>query len=245
MPFNNMISRTDATALIPEDASTEILKSLPETSIVMQLARLLMVDPALILLDEPTAGVNPVLIEELMARVRELNRRGVTEAMYEAISQGDRDFSALISRMKAARIEVMYFGGYHTEAGLLIDLRASLRNEVHEDFLEQAEAFLSETTPVPDSLKSAATVLAGGVLEDQLRKLAERKGVQISGHSTISKLNEELYRAKVYEKTEMKQVTLWGDYRNNAAHHKPGDVPIDQVKPMIDGIRAFILRHIK
>lgn len=39
MPFNNMISRTDATALIPEDASTEILKSLPETSIVMQLAR--------------------------------------------------------------------------------------------------------------------------------------------------------------------------------------------------------------
>ena len=39
MPYNNSISRTDAAALIPEDASTEILKSLPETSIVMQLAR--------------------------------------------------------------------------------------------------------------------------------------------------------------------------------------------------------------
>jgi len=39
MPFNNLIGRTDAAALIPEDASTEILKSLPETSIVMQLAR--------------------------------------------------------------------------------------------------------------------------------------------------------------------------------------------------------------
>jgi len=39
VPFNNLISRTDAAALIPEDASTEILKSLPETSIVMQLAR--------------------------------------------------------------------------------------------------------------------------------------------------------------------------------------------------------------
>lgn len=39
MPFNSLISRTDAAALIPEDASTEILKSLPETSIVMQLAR--------------------------------------------------------------------------------------------------------------------------------------------------------------------------------------------------------------
>ena len=39
MPFNSLVSRTDAAALIPEDASTEILKSLPETSIVMQLAR--------------------------------------------------------------------------------------------------------------------------------------------------------------------------------------------------------------
>lgn len=39
MPFNSLISRTDAAALIPEDASSEILKNLPETSIVMQLAR--------------------------------------------------------------------------------------------------------------------------------------------------------------------------------------------------------------
>lgn len=39
MPFNSQVSRTDAAALIPEDASTEILKSLPETSVVMQLAR--------------------------------------------------------------------------------------------------------------------------------------------------------------------------------------------------------------
>jgi HK97 family phage major capsid protein len=39
MAYNSLISRTDAAALIPEDASTEILKTLPETSIVMRLAR--------------------------------------------------------------------------------------------------------------------------------------------------------------------------------------------------------------
>ncbi len=49
-----------------------------------------------------------------------LNSRGVTEAMYEAVSTGDKDFSALISKMKQARIDVIYFGGYHTEAGLMI-----------------------------------------------------------------------------------------------------------------------------
>lgn len=50
----------------------------------------------------------------------ELNRLQVTEVMYEAVAQGDRDFSALISRMRAGNVEVIYFGGYHTEAGLLV-----------------------------------------------------------------------------------------------------------------------------
>jgi branched-chain amino acid transport system substrate-binding protein len=49
-----------------------------------------------------------------------MNGKGVTEAMYEAVSQGDKDFTALISKMKAARVDVIYYGGYHTEAGLMI-----------------------------------------------------------------------------------------------------------------------------
>jgi branched-chain amino acid transport system substrate-binding protein len=49
-----------------------------------------------------------------------MNAAGLQEAMYEAITQGDKDFSALISKMKQANVEAMYLGGYHTEAGLLV-----------------------------------------------------------------------------------------------------------------------------
>src|SRR5258708_5765433 len=49
-----------------------------------------------------------------------MNAAGLQEAMYEAITQGDKDFSAVISKMKSAGVEVMYLGGYHTEAGLLV-----------------------------------------------------------------------------------------------------------------------------
>ncbi len=49
-----------------------------------------------------------------------LNKQGVTEKLYEAYTKGEKDFSALVSRMKAAQIDVVYVGGYHTEAGLLL-----------------------------------------------------------------------------------------------------------------------------
>lgn len=48
------------------------------------------------------------------------NKLGATEAMYEAINKGDKDFSALVSKMKQANIDVIYFGGYQTEAGLIV-----------------------------------------------------------------------------------------------------------------------------
>ncbi len=49
-----------------------------------------------------------------------MNDAGLTEAMYEAYTAGEKDYSALISKMKAAGIDVFYVGGYHTEAGLMI-----------------------------------------------------------------------------------------------------------------------------
>jgi branched-chain amino acid transport system substrate-binding protein len=50
---------------------------------------------------------------------KQLNARGVDEAMYEAITAGDKDFTALITKMKQAGVDLIYLGGYHTEAGLI------------------------------------------------------------------------------------------------------------------------------
>ncbi len=49
-----------------------------------------------------------------------INAKGVTEAVYEGINVGDKDFSALISKMKAANVEIVYWGGLHTEGGLIV-----------------------------------------------------------------------------------------------------------------------------
>ena len=49
-----------------------------------------------------------------------MNAAGLKEVMYEAITQGDKDFSALISKMKQSNIDAIYYGGYQTEAGLIV-----------------------------------------------------------------------------------------------------------------------------
>ncbi len=48
-----------------------------------ELGRAQMTGATLILLDEPFAGVNPVLIEELSARIKELNARGIAFLIIE------------------------------------------------------------------------------------------------------------------------------------------------------------------
>jgi branched-chain amino acid transport system substrate-binding protein len=49
-----------------------------------------------------------------------MNAKGLKEAMYEGINTGEKDYSALVSKLKQANVDVVYFGGLHTEAGLII-----------------------------------------------------------------------------------------------------------------------------
>ncbi|WP_435345371.1 ABC transporter ATP-binding protein [Haloarchaeobius sp. HRN-SO-5] len=50
---------------------------------LLELARVLMLDPDLLLLDEPFAGVNPTLTNEIADRIRDLNDDGMTVVVIE------------------------------------------------------------------------------------------------------------------------------------------------------------------
>ena len=57
------------------------------------------------------------IAEEVRRRLRE---RGVREALYEAIALGQTEFLDLVGRLQDESIDVLFFGGFTAEGGLLV-----------------------------------------------------------------------------------------------------------------------------
>ncbi len=51
---------------------------------------------------------------------KSLNARGITEVLYEGLNKGEKDYSAIVSKIKESGADVLYWGGVHTEGGLLL-----------------------------------------------------------------------------------------------------------------------------
>jgi branched-chain amino acid transport system substrate-binding protein len=49
-----------------------------------------------------------------------MNANGLKEIDYEGINAGEKDYSALVTKLKEMKADVVYFGGYHPEAGLIL-----------------------------------------------------------------------------------------------------------------------------
>jgi branched-chain amino acid transport system substrate-binding protein len=51
---------------------------------------------------------------------KNMEANGLKPAMRENYTAGEKDFSAMISKMKAAKIDVVYIGGYHPDSALML-----------------------------------------------------------------------------------------------------------------------------
>jgi branched-chain amino acid transport system substrate-binding protein len=49
-----------------------------------------------------------------------MNAAGKKEVLTESITAGEKDYTALVTKLKQANVDLVYLGGYHTEAGLIV-----------------------------------------------------------------------------------------------------------------------------
>jgi branched-chain amino acid transport system ATP-binding protein len=71
---------------------------------LLEMARALMVEPELILLDEPTAGVNPALTQELLEHIKALRDLGMTVIFIEHDMDAVQNISDWVVCMAQGRI---------------------------------------------------------------------------------------------------------------------------------------------
>ncbi|HBE73003.1 MAG TPA: branched chain amino acid ABC transporter substrate-binding protein [candidate division Zixibacteria bacterium] len=98
---------------------------------------------------------------------------GLKPVAYEHIARGDKDFSAVLTKIKPLAPEVLYFGGYYSEAGLLVTQMRRLGMKavfisgdatIEQEFLKiagrDAEGSYLSYGPDFDQLESARKFLA-------------------------------------------------------------------------------------
>jgi len=153
-----------------------------------------------------------------------------------------RDTQKSISRSRDEEVEFRLRGILSAlrgdyEAGRLQSFEELIHADLFSDFLEMAEYFMDE------GYKDPAAVIAGGVLEEHLRKLCGKYGVTIPPKPKLDTMNADLAKANAYHKNEQKQVTAWAGLRNDAAHGNYANYGHAEVKLMVAGIRDFISRN--
>ena len=121
---------------------------------LLELARAMMTDPQVIMLDEPMAGVNPALAQSLLEPIKSLRDEGRTVLFVEHDMDMVRDISDWVVVMAAGKIvsegppdTVMsdpavidaYLGAHHD-----MDLAQDVSDALEETILADAEAELEE-----------------------------------------------------------------------------------------------------
>jgi branched-chain amino acid transport system ATP-binding protein len=118
---------------------------------LLEMARALMAEPVLVMLDEPMAGVNPVLTQSLLEHVKGLRAAGITVVFVEHDMDVVRDISDWVVVMSEGRVifegppDVIsqdpavidaYLGAHHD---------APLTEEQEEQQIARAEAKLADS----------------------------------------------------------------------------------------------------
>jgi branched-chain amino acid transport system substrate-binding protein len=124
-----------------------------------------------------------------------LNALGVKEVLYEGINVGEKDFSALVSKIKAAGADLVYWGGLHTEGGLLV---RQMRDQGVKAPLMGGDGIASDEFAAIGGPAVEGTLMTFG---PDPRKYAEAKAVVAKFEA--KKFNPEAYTLYTYAALEV------------------------------------------
>jgi branched-chain amino acid transport system substrate-binding protein len=132
-----------------------------------------------------------------------LNKGGLREAMYESYNDTDKDFTALINKMKQGKIDIIVLGGYHTAGALLI------KQSREQGFGAQMVGF--------DALEDAEFGKLGGAATDGvLMSFPPKAEDDPKNAALVKKFRDAKYEPAGYTLFTYAAVKVWADAAKKA-----------------------------
>jgi branched-chain amino acid transport system substrate-binding protein len=132
-----------------------------------------------------------------------MNKGGLREAMYESYNDTDKDFTALINKMKQAKIDIIVLGGYHQNAAMII------KQSREQGFGAQMVGF--------DALEDAEFGKLGGAATDGvLMSFPPKAEDDPKNAALVKKFRDAKYDPAGYTLFTYAAVKVWADAANKA-----------------------------
>ena len=140
-----------------------------------------------------------------------LNKGGTREAMYEAYNDADKDFAALINKMKQAKIDIIVLGGYHTAGALII------KQAREQGLMAQMMGF--------DSLETAEFAQLGGAATNGvLMSFPPKAEDDPKNAALVKKFRDAKYNPEGYTLFSYAAVKVWAQAAAKAKSTDPAAV---------------------
>lgn len=124
------------------------------------------------------------------------------------------------------------------ELGLLSSVKELVLAEVFTDFIDMAKHLFEA------GYKDPAASLVGAVLEDGLRKMCGKHGIQVKDSDDIGALNTKLADKETYNRLVQKQIQAWKAIRDSADHGKFSEYKNGDVEAMLSGVQRFLTENL-
>src|SRR5258707_168319 len=140
-----------------------------------------------------------------------INKDGLKEAMYEAYNDTDKDFTALINKMKQAKIDIIVLGGYHTAGALMI------KQSPEQGLLAKMSGF--------DSLETAEFAQLGGAATDGvLMSFPPKAEDDPKNTALVKKFRDAKYNPEGYTLFTYAAVKVWAEAATKAKSTDPAAI---------------------
>lgn len=137
-----------------------------------------------------------------------LNKGGLREVMYEAYNDTDKDFTALVNKMKREKIDMIVLGGYHPAAALII------KQSKEQGLPTQMMGF--------DALETAEFYQLGGAATNGvLMSFPPKAEDDPKNADLVKKFRDAKYNPEGYTLFSYAAVKVWAEAANKAKSTDP------------------------